>query len=190
MLSLAISKTSTHGCSMFEDKVVWITGASSGIGKALAEAFHREGAKVILSALTDDELAPVAEKLTGSATLAFDVTDFGRLPAITETAFSLFGCIDILVNNAGITQRALAKNTAFNVYQRVIDIDLMAPIALTQLVLPHMIARGEGKILAIASIAGKFGSPLRTAYCAAKHGVFGYFDALRSEVVHDGMMSM
>ncbi|GAB5486362.1 MAG: SDR family NAD(P)-dependent oxidoreductase [Parasphingorhabdus sp.] len=172
---------------MFKDKVVWITGASSGIGEAFADAFHAQGAHVILSALSQEELEPVTSRLDGAVSLAFDVADFEALPALADQAMGHFGRIDILVNNAGITQRALAKDTSFEVYRRVIDVDLMAPIALTQLVLPHMRARGSGRILVMGSVAGKFGSALRTAYCAAKHGVFGYFDALRAEVVHDGI---
>lgn len=172
---------------MFEGKVVWITGASSGIGEAFAEGFHGHGANVILSALTMEELIPVLQRLEGAKALAFDVADFDSLPDHVDAALNQFGRIDVLVNNAGITQRALAKDTSFDVYRRLIDVDLMAPIALTQLVTPHMSAQGTGRILAVASVAGKFGSPLRTAYCAAKHGVFGYFDALRSEVIHDGI---
>ncbi|WP_372572317.1 SDR family NAD(P)-dependent oxidoreductase [Ruegeria jejuensis] len=172
---------------MFKDKVVWITGASSGIGLAFAEAMHAEGAKLILSALTEDELKPVAERLTGSVPIAFDVADFDKLPALVEKAVAAFGRIDVLVNNAGITQRDEAKDTSFAVYRRLIDIDLMAPIALTQLVLPHMIRQGSGRLIVMASIAGKFGAPLRTAYSAAKHGIFGYFDALRTEVGHRGI---
>ena len=172
---------------MFKDQVVWITGASSGIGYAFAQAFHAQGAKVILSALTDTELALVCAELEGATPLAFDVADFEALPAIAQQALSVHGRIDVLVNNAGITQRALAKDTSFDVYRRLIDIDLMAPIALTQLVIPHMIERGAGRILAVASVAGKFGSGTRAAYCAAKHGMFGYFDSIRAELIHDGI---
>lgn len=172
---------------MFAGKVVWITGASSGIGEAFAKALHAQGAKLILSALDQEELTPVANRLVGSHALAFDVADFDSLPEIVSRAEALHGRIDVLINNAGITQRALAKDTNFGVYRRLIDIDLMAPIALTQLVLPGMVDRNDGHIIAMGSVAGKFGSPLRTAYCAAKHGVFGYFDALRTEVSHDGI---
>jgi short-subunit dehydrogenase len=171
----------------YKDKVIWITGASSGIGKAFAEYLHKQGAKLILSALDKQELEPVVKKLDGAFSLCFDVSNFDALPEITKQAISQWGHIDILINNAGITQRALAKDSSFDVYRRLIDIDLMAPIALTQLVTPHMRSRGKGKIVAVASVSGKFGAPLRTAYSAAKHGVFGYFDALRSEIVHDGL---
>ena len=175
---------------MFKDKVAWITGASSGIGEALAQALHAEGAKLILSGRRTEALEALAARLGGAercATLAFEVTDFDALPQIVDKAKAAFGRIDILVNNAGVSQRSLAKDTAFEVYRRVVDIDLMAPIALTQLVTPHMVAAGGGRIVAISSIAGKVGVPLRTAYCAAKHGVFGYFDALRAENDHLGL---
>ena len=172
---------------MFKDKVVWVTGASSGIGYAFAKAFHAQGAKLVLSALTQDELKPDCEELHGAVPLAFDVADFDALSEITNQALAAHGRVDMLVNNAGITQRALAKDTSFEVYRRLIDIDLMAPIALTQLLIPHMTERGSGRILAVASVAGKFGSGTRAAYCAAKHGVFGYFDSIRAELVHDGI---
>ncbi len=172
---------------MFSNKVVWITGASSGIGLAFAEALHASGAKLILSALTPEELEPVIDKLPGAKSLAFNVADFDALPGLVKEAHALFGSIDVLVNNAGITTRALAKDTTFNVYRKVIDIDLMAPIALTQLVTPYMRAQGSGRIIAMSSITGKFGVPMRSAYSAAKHGVFGYFDALRTEVSHEGI---
>ncbi|BFM18156.1 SDR family NAD(P)-dependent oxidoreductase [Maricurvus nonylphenolicus] len=172
---------------MFENKVVWITGASSGIGLAFAEALHNQGAKLILSALTEDELTPVVERLSGSFPLAFDVSDFDALPGLVELALGAFGRIDVLVNNAGIVQRSLATETSLDVYRKVVDVDLMAPISLTQLVLPHMLEQGQGRIVVMSSVAGKIGSPLRSAYCAAKHGLFGYFDSLRAEVLHKGI---
>ena len=89
--------------------------------------------------------------------------------------------VDILVNNAGVSQRSLAEDTKPEVYRDLIDIDLIAPIWLTQLQLPRMIASGGAHIVAISSIAGRVGAPMRTAYCAAKHGLIGYMDALRSE---------
>jgi short-subunit dehydrogenase len=92
-----------------------------------------------------------------------------------------------LVNNAGVTQRSLALETGFEVYQRLIDVNLTAPIALTQAVLPRMVEAGGGRIVAIASVAGFAGVPLRSGYCAAKHGVIGYHDAVRAETAHFGI---
>ena len=97
------------------------------------------------------------------------------------------GGVDILVNNAGISQRSLARDTSFDVYRNIMEVDYFAPLRLTQLVLPGMRARGSGAFVAISSLAGKFGSPLRTGYCSAKFALIGYFDALRAETAHEGI---
>jgi short-subunit dehydrogenase len=175
---------------MFNDKVYWVTGASSGIGEALARTLAKRGARVILSGRNAEALARVAADC-GSAEnaliLPFDVTDFSVLPGVVQRAFDWHGRIDGLINNAGISQRSLAIETAFAVYEEVIGVDLMAPIALTQLVLPHMAKAKHGRIIMISSVAGKVGSPMRTAYSAAKHGLIGYADALRTEVTMLGI---
>lgn len=167
----------------FNGKTAWITGASSGIGEALAGALLEEGAFVILSGRRVDELKRVSER-HGNATLIhpFEAADFGVLEDMAKKALDWRGGIDLLVNNAGISQRSLAIDTKFDVYRRIVDIDLLSPIALTQAVLPSMVEKKSGHIAAVSSVAGKVGAPLRTAYCAAKHGVIGYFDALRAEV--------
>ncbi len=167
----------------FKGKTAWITGASSGIGEALTAALLEEGAFVILSGRRVDELKRVAGNY-GNATLIhpFEASDFTVIADMAKAALDWRGGIDLLVNNAGISQRSLAVDTAFDVYRRIVDIDLLAPIALTQAVLPSMVERKSGHIAAVSSVAGKVGAPLRTAYCAAKHGVTGYFDALRAEV--------
>lgn len=175
---------------MFNDKTVWITGASSGIGKAFAEAFYAQGARLILSGRRVDALEAVAANCGGSDNcllLPFETTDYDALPKLVEQAWNHFGGIDVLVNNAGISQRSLAVDTHFSVYQKVIDVDLLAPIALTQLVLPRMVAAGSGRLIVISSVAGKIGAPLRSGYCAAKHGLFGYFDVIRAENVANGI---
>ncbi len=163
-------------------KVVWITGASSGIGKALADAFAEEGADVILSGRRVEALNEVADGIAGDTlVLPFEATDYTALPKATETAWGWKGRVDILVNNAGVSQRSLAVDTAPEVYRDLIDVDLIAPIWLTQLQLPRMVDAGGAHIVAISSVAGRIGAPLRTAYCAAKHGLIGYMDALRAE---------
>jgi short-subunit dehydrogenase len=167
----------------FEGRTIWITGASSGIGEALAEAFAAEGADLILSGRRTDALAALAARLGGDTlALPFEATDWAALPEVVETAWSWRGGVDMLVNNAGVSQRSLAIDTAPDVYQRIIDVDLMAPIRLTQLVLPLMAEQGGGHIAAISSVAGRLGPVLRTAYAAAKHGLVGYCDSLRAEV--------
>lgn len=176
---------------MFEQKVWWITGASSGIGAALAEALARKGARLILSGRNQAALAEVAQRVGGEPLiLPFEVTDIARLPQIVAQAASWaapHGGLYGLVNNAGISQRSLAIDTAYEVYQRIIDIDLMAPIALTQHVLPLLAQNGGGKIVSISSVAGIIGAPLRSAYSAAKAGLIAYSDSVRAETAHLGI---
>ena len=171
-------------------KTAWITGASSGIGEALAKAFVAAGGSAILSGRNVAELERVATT-SGAADrcciLPFDTSDFAALPAKVSAALAFKGKVDVLVNNAGISQRSLAVDTDFTVYDRIIDVDLLAPVALTQALLPHLIEQGSGQLVMISSVAGKAGVPMRTAYCAAKHGLIGYSDALRSEVAGQGV---
>ena len=154
----------------FHGKIVWITGASSGIGEALAKAFAASGAHILLSGRRTAALEQVAAGLdTDSLVLPFETTDYDALPAKIEAACSWKGKVDILVNNAGISQRSLALDTHPDVHHNIINVVLLAPIWLTQLLLPHMIAAGGGHIVGISSVAGRVGVPLSTAYCAAKH---------------------
>ena len=167
----------------FQDKTVWITGASSGIGKALAIAFAEEGAHIILSGRRIEALQTIADALpTDSMILPFDVTDFNSLRDKVDQAWMRAKRVDILINNAGISQRSFAIDTDPEVYTHLLNVDLLSPIWLTQLQLNLMADAGGGHIVAISSVAGRIGAPLRTAYSAAKHGLIGYMDALRSEV--------
>ncbi|MBI1210680.1 MAG: SDR family NAD(P)-dependent oxidoreductase [Alphaproteobacteria bacterium] len=177
---------------MFANQVWWITGASSGIGAALAEALAQKQAKLILSGRNVAALKDVAGRCkTQSLILPFEATDFANVPAMAEQAWSWAeahgGRIDGLVNNAGISQRSLAVDTVFDVYQRIVGVDLLAPIALTQAVLPRMVKAGGGQIIGISSVAGIVGAPLRSAYSAAKHGLIGYHDSVRAETAHLGI---
>jgi short-subunit dehydrogenase len=123
--------------------------------------------------------------------LPFEATDYARIPALAEQAWSWAektgGAIHGLVNNAGISQRSLAVDTVFDVYQKIVAVDLLAPIALTQALLPRMVKAGGGQIIAISSVAGLVGAPLRSAYSAAKHGLIGYHDSVRAETAHQGI---
>ena len=171
-------------------KTAWITGASSGIGEAAAKAFVANGGHVVLSGRRMSELQRVSAETGASERcqiLAFDTTDMECLPDMVQKAIGFQGQIDVLVNNAGISQRSLAQDTQVSVYDTILDTDLLAPIALTQYILPHMLHRGSGQLIMISSVAGKVGVPMRTAYCAAKHGLIGYSDALRSEVAGQGI---
>ena len=169
-------------------KTAWITGASSGIGAALAKAWLADGGHCIVSGRNVAALKDVAGNAKDRCLiLPFDTTDYPSIPALVKQAIAFQGGVDVLVNNAGISQRSLAIDTDFSVYGQIIDIDLLAPIALTQALLPHFTERKSGHFVMISSVAGKAGVPLRTAYCAAKHGLIGYADALRAEMAGHGV---
>lgn len=167
----------------FAGKTAWVTGASSGIGEALAKGLAARGARLILSGRRVDELMQVGIEAGADAiVLPFEATDYDALPGVVAKAVAWKGGIDLLINNAGVSQRSLALDTAFDVYRRIMEIDFFAPVRLTQFVLPSMVERKSGHIAVISSVAGKVGAPLRTAYCAAKHACVGYYDALRAEI--------
>ena len=190
---------------MFNEKTVWITGASSGIGEALALALAAQNARLILSARNEDKLDAVRQKCLSVYSqqaqslqdqssseeaadrilvLPLDVTDETSLDAKTEQAKAFTGRLDLLINNAGISQRSTCVNTTMETYRTLFEVDVFGQIALTKLVLPIMIEQSSGHIAVTASVAGKIGVPFRTGYCAAKHAVMGFFDALRAEVAH------
>lgn len=167
-------------------KVIWITGASSGIGEALAYKLNEIGSKVILSARRETELERVKNNCTfldNAAILPLDLNNFEMLETMPQKALSFFGDIDILINNGGISQRSLIKDTSFKVYQEMININYLGTIQLTRCLLPYFITRQTGHFVTITSLMGKFSSPYRSGYCGAKHALHGFFDSLRME--HD-----
>jgi len=179
---------------MFRDQVIWITGASSGIGEALALQFAAEGSRLVLSARREDELSRVHDLCIEHGlppdqvlVLPLDVTDWEAMPAAVDQVVGTFGRIDMLINNAGISQRSLCVDTDMSVYRRLFEIDVLGQIALTKAVLPRMLEQGSGHIVITSSVAGKVGAPYRTGYCAAKHAVMGFYDALRAETAHRGL---
>lgn len=179
---------------MFKDQVIWITGASSGIGEALALEFAKRGAKLILSSRNEDSLRAVAKKCEAIGhdsaahfVLPMDVTDEDGLAAKVEQAKAYGGKIDLLINNAGISQRSSFLTTDMATYRKLFEVDVFGQIALTKLVVPIMLQQGSGHVAITASVAGKIGVPFRTGYCAAKHAVMGFFDALRSELAHQNI---
>jgi short-subunit dehydrogenase len=175
---------------MFKDKVVWITGASSGIGEALARALADDGAILILTARRTDRLEALRAQLKDPRKvhlLPGDLGDPGAIEPLARTAEAFVGRIDVLVNNAGISQRTTALETRIEDVRRLMEINFFAPIALTNAVLPAMISRGNGHIVIISSVAGYVGTPLRSSYAASKHAVRGYYDSLRAELHGSGV---
>jgi short-subunit dehydrogenase len=174
----------------FEDKVIWITGASSGIGEALTYALNKRGAKLILSSRRKEVLEEVKDKCPVDSDIhiiPLDLTETETLPEKAEQALNTFGHIDYLFNNGGVSQRALAVDMKMEVLRRVMEINFFGSVALTKEVLPSMIDRKSGHIVVTSSVMGKFGTRLRSGYAASKHALHGYFDCLRQEVYRHGI---
>ncbi|HET6993293.1 MAG TPA: SDR family oxidoreductase [Bacteroidia bacterium] len=175
----------------FKDKVVWITGASSGIGEALAKAFAKEGAKLILSARRKDELERVQKECNlsneNSLILPLDLSDTSGINELTKIVLDKFSRIDVLVNNGGISQRSLAKETPLEIDRKIMEVNFFGQIALTKSVLPVFLKQKSGHIVVISSISGKFGFWFRSAYSSSKHALQGFFESLRLETEADGI---
>jgi len=168
----------------FTNKVVWITGASSGIGKALVIEFSKLDAKLILSARNEEKLVAVKEECENSEMikiLRLDLENYSNFNNTVNEAINWFGRIDILVNNGGISQRSLASETSIDVDKPVMDINYLGTVALTKAILPHFIENKSGQFVVTTSIVGKIGTPLRSSYAASKHALHGFFDSLRAE---------
>ena len=169
----------------FSDKIVWITGASSGIGKALALELSNQNAKLILSSRKKDDLALVKAACKNPdkvKIITLDLEDYTNLHYKADEAIAAFGFIDILVNNGGISQRSLVKDTTILVDKRIMDINYLGTVALTKAILPHFIKHKNGHFVVTTSIVGKIGTPLRSSYAASKHALHGFFDSLRAEI--------
>ncbi|MDJ0644196.1 MAG: SDR family NAD(P)-dependent oxidoreductase [Erythrobacter sp.] len=171
----------------YSGKVAWITGASSGIGAALARDLASRGAHVVLSGRDEERLAEVAADCGETLILPFDVRDDAALADATAKAIAWKDGVDLAFANAGVSQRSRALKTDMQVYRDIIDIDLTAQIAFSQGLIGHMAERGSGALAFISSIAGKVGVPMRTAYSAVKFGLAGYGDALRGELSQTGV---
>ena len=172
----------------FTGKTVWITGASSGIGAALAHALSNRGARLILAARAADRLERVRQECKSPddhLCLVMDLADPASIEAAWNRLQEMPRTVDILINNAGMTQRARVAQTSMDVYRRLLEVNFLAAVDLTKRVLPGMLERGSGQIVAVSSLMGKFASPQRSGYAAAKHALQGFMDALRAEV-HDG----
>jgi short-subunit dehydrogenase len=171
----------------FLNKVVWITGASSGIGEALAYAFAAEGAQVVLSARREEELQRVAKACGNAYVLPFDMLSVSEHADRVQDVINTYGRIDYLVLNAGVSQRSFVKDTTFDVYRRLFEVNFFSIVSLTQAVLPVFTAQQSGVFVPIASVAGRISTPRRAAYGATKHALIGFFDSVRAEVFNDGI---
>jgi short-subunit dehydrogenase len=168
----------------YTGKIVWITGASSGIGEALVDEFAREDAVCIISSHEADELKRVREKHASNPNIHPVVFNLAYPEEVEKTAKEVlkqFGRVDVLMNNGGISHRSLAAETPVELDRKVMEIDYFAGVILAKSVLPGMIERGYGHFGVTSTIAGKFGFPMRSAYSAAKHALFGFYESLLAE---------
>lgn len=171
-----------------KDKVIWLTGASSGIGEALAYALAKEGANLIISARRKEELERVASQIKSEVfILPLDLKDQSNFEAKKNDAIKKFGKIDVLINNGGVSQRSLAKDTSIEVDRKLFEVNFFGTVALTKVLLPDFIRQKSGLIVTITSAVGKFGSPWRSGYAASKHALHGFFDSLRAELHDDNV---
>lgn len=168
----------------YSNKTVWITGASSGIGKELALQLAHLGARIILSARDIDKLNHVKSALNGEGHLIVPL-DLAKPEEVLSTVSAQIADlppIDILINNGGVSQRGLFLESEFSVYRQLMEVNYFGLIALTKAVLPTMVSNKRGSIVSISSVAGKVGSKYRTGYSGSKYAVVGFMDCLRAEV--------
>jgi dehydrogenase/reductase SDR family protein 7B len=170
-------------------KVVWITGASGGIGEALAEELFKQGSTVILSARNFNRLETIKKRFDTTEegrcfVVPCDVTKQSDIDEAANKVKQLVDRVDILVNNAGVSQRSYVLETKLQVYRDLFEVNFFGALAITKAILPWMISLGGGHVVVISSMAGKYGFRMRSGYSAAKHALQGFFETLRAEV-HD-----
>ncbi len=173
-----------------KNKVFWITGASSGIGKSLAIELAKQDVNLILSSRNKKKLEEVKELCKNPSKVKIvllDLEEYESMKPKVEKAIGYYGKVDVLVNNGGISQRSLVKDTNVLVDKRLMDINYLGTVALTKELLPYFIKRKEGHFVVTTSIVGKIGTPLRSTYAATKHALHGFFDSLRAEHYKDNI---
>lgn len=174
----------------YNDKKIWITGASSGIGKALAIELSKQGAYLLLSARSIDKLQETKSALLHSdqaEIVALDMSMPDQIENVIQKVLQQHGHIDILINNAGISQRSLTLDTDMKVYHKLMNINYFGVIQMSKLLLPTMISRKSGHIITITSVNGKLGSYMKSGYAGSKHALHGFFDSLRAEIDGSGV---
>lgn len=170
---------------MFKNKTVWIIGASSGIGRALAMDMAKLRANLVLSSRNAEELEKVREiclrHTEHCSVIPLDLEESsGHAPKVKEVV-KKYDTIDYLIVNGGISQRSLAFETPLEIDRKLMEINYFGNISITKAVLPHMMEQKSGHIIVVSSIVGKFGFPLRSAYSASKHALHGFYETLRAE---------
>lgn len=172
----------------FKNKVVWVTGASSGIGEAVVHALAKLDCWLILSARRADKLQEVAQAAGLSQDryliLPLDLGKSDEAPEWVLQALRFKGRVDVMIHNGGISQRAFAADTALEVDRRLMEVNYFGTLALTKALLPSMLEKGQGHLVVVSSLVGKFGTPKRSGYAGSKHALHGFFDSLRAEL-HD-----
>ena len=164
--------------------VIWITGASSGIGEAAAKKFSKEGYRVILSARKENELSRVQGECASPEDcriLPLDLVAIDTFEEKVKTALGFFGQVDVMLHNGGISQRSLIKETSLEVDRKLMEVNFFGTVALTKALLPHFLKKKSGQFAVVTSLVGKFGTPFRSSYSASKHALHGFFETLRAE---------
>ncbi|MGE0091234.1 MAG: SDR family oxidoreductase [Bacteroidia bacterium] len=177
---------------MFKDKVIIVTGASSGIGMAAATEFAMLGAKIVLAARSIDKLEQLSNKLseyTQVEAVKCDVSQEQDCKNLVQSTIDKFGKLDILVNNAGISMRAMFKDLELSVIKQLMDVNFWGTVYCTKYALPHILKQ-KGSVVGVISIAGYKGLPARTGYSASKFAIYGFLDTLRIEHLKDGLHVM
>lgn len=179
-----------QGLGGLDKKVVWITGASSGLGEALAKACAKQGAQVILTARRFEVLEQVRANLfqpERHISFAMDVTDEAQVQHTYAQVLEKFGRIDWLINNAGLSQRALISDTSMHTERAIMEIDYFSQVFLTKTVLPTLLKQQSGRVVFISSVAGLLGTQYRASYSAAKAAIHLWANSLRAEVAEQGV---
>lgn len=178
-----------HRVRDYTGKTVWITGASSGIGEALAYAFAARGARLVLSARRAERLERVARASGARDTLIvpLDLSRLDELPGRADEVLSKMGAVDIMVHNAGVGQRSAVVDTDFAVDRKMMETNYLGPVALSKALLPSMLERKQGSFVVVSSVLGLMSAKQRSGYCASKHALHGYFNALRAELSAEGI---
>lgn len=173
------------------NKVVWVTGASSGIGEAICYELAKYNCKVVLSARRESELERVKANMKidkdNVLVLPIDLEQSNQAKIWTQNIIDKFGSIDVLINNGGISQKSFADETTEEVERKVMEINYFGNVAIAKAVVPYMKKQGQGKIVVTTSILGKFGLSFHSTYAASKHALYGFYDSYRLEIKKDNI---